>query len=73
MEYIELSDGVSIRICDIEAVIANQDNLTCTVRTGWNTYQSTFPYNVLLSLIQQKEEPKKQELNILKTLGSFAG
>ena len=74
MNYIEVSEGVSLCIDEIEAVISNPDGMTSTVRTAFNSYQSTFPYGVLVSLINKKEEPKKnEELNILKTLGSFAG
>jgi len=74
MNYIEISEGTSICIDDIEAVIANTDGMTCTIKTSWNSYQSTFPYNVLLGLINKKEEPeRKQELNILRTIGTFAG
>jgi hypothetical protein len=76
MDYIEISEGLSVRIEAIETVVRNDDGLTCTVKTSWNSYQSTFPYNVLLELIQRKEikEPeRKEELNILRTLGSYAG
>ena len=74
MNYIEISIGTSICVDQIEAVIANPDGMTCVVKTGWNSYESTFPYTVLLSLIKKREEPRKnEELNILKTLGSYAG
>jgi len=74
LNYIEVSNGVSLCIDDIEAVISNPDGLTSTVRTSWNSYQSTFPYGVLVALITRKEEPKRnEELNILKTLGHYAG
>jgi len=74
MDYIEISTGVSLCIDDIEAVIANPDGITTTVRTSWNSYQSTFPYGVLISLLSRKEEPKRnEELNIFKTLGHYAG
>jgi len=75
MEFIELREGLSVRIEEIEAVIRNADGMTSTVYTCNNNYESTFPYEVILSLIQQKkEEPgRKEELNILKTLGTFAG
>jgi hypothetical protein len=77
MDYIEISSGISIRIDLIEAIVDNPDGMTCTVKVGLDTYQSTFPYNVLLDLVQRKEvqekPERKEELNILKTLGSFAG
>jgi hypothetical protein len=75
MKFIELRDGLSVCADEIEAVIRNEDGMTSTVYTTSNTYTSTFPYEVLLSLLErQSEEPEqKQELNILKTLGSFAG
>ena len=74
MEYIELRDGLSVKICEIEAVIRNEDVMTSTVYTSSNTYTSTFPYDVLLSLIEKKEEPREKEmLNIMKTIGTFSG
>jgi len=74
LNYIEIREGTSLCIDEIEAVIANPDGMTCTVRTAFNSYQSLIPYGVFLSLIIKKEDPKKnEELNILKTLGHYAG
>jgi hypothetical protein len=74
MRFIEIAIGTTISADQIESIVANKDGKSCTVKTCWNTYQSTFPYQVLISLLQKKEEPEKKEaLNILKTLGSYAG
>ncbi len=78
MEYIEISDGISVRICEIEAVKKN-DEMTSSVITHQNTYASTFPYNVLLDLLNMASEEKEtneieqEKLNIMKTQGFFAG
>jgi hypothetical protein len=75
MNYIEVTEGTSICVDKIEAIIINPDGVTSTVRTNLNTYHSTFPYDVLLQLVNRKEEQprSKEELNIFRTLGSFAG
>jgi len=76
MNYIEIVDGVSIRIDAIES-IERKDDLTCVVRTQANSYDSTFPYTLLLQLIERKEMPEPTEtetqtLNILKEVGTPA-
>ena len=76
VKFIEIRDGLSVCIDEIEAIQKNENGMTCSVFVGTNTFQSTFPYSVLLSLLerQTEEEPKeKEELNIFKTLGTFAG
>lgn len=74
LKFIEISDGLSVRMDEIEAVGYGTSNLTSKVFTHHNIYDSTFPYGVLLELISNKEpEYKKEELNILKTLGTFSG
>lgn len=84
MRFIELSSGVSVCQDKIESVEQGSTELTSIVRIGGNTYTSTFPYQVLLQLLESdyavreeekgKEEVRKQqEFNILKTSGYFAG
>lgn len=76
MKYIEIAGGVSVRIDEIECILANDDQMTCTVNTTNNSYQSTFPYEVLIKLIEQPDDEDKkeqEELNILKQIGVYAG
>ena len=79
MKFIEVSEGLSIRIDEIEA-ISKREDMVSTVHTHHNSYDSTFPYEVLLSLIEREyetseEAPTKEEeiLNIFKQIGTFAG
>lgn len=80
MNYIEIADGLSIRIDEVEA-IGKKDEFTSIVYTHHNTFDSTFPYNVLLELLESSvdETQSKNEkfevpaLNILKTQGFFGG
>ena len=73
MKYIEISDGVSIKIDAIEAV-ERKDDFTSTVHTQSNSYDSTFPYLVLLELLEKQSVPEPTEtgqkvLNILEETG----
>ena len=73
MKYIEIKDGFSVRIDAIE-VIEKVNELECVVRTQFNSYDSVFPYLVLLQLLEREEAPKPTEteqktFNILKELG----
>lgn len=73
MKYIEIVDGVSIRVDAIE-VIERKDDLTCVVRTQFNTYDSTFPYTTLLQLLEREKVPtpvkvEEEVVNILKETG----
>ena len=74
--FIELSDGFSVRIDEIEAVVRKTE-LTSVVYTKNNIYESTFPYNVLLDLIDKYSEkieaPEKKAFKILEQVGTFAG
>lgn len=74
MQYIELRDGFSVRKDAIEA-IERKDELTSIVKTNFNSYESVFPYDVLLQLLEREELPTQTEtqtLNILKEIGTPA-
>lgn len=75
--YIEIAEGMSVNTDKIEAV-ARDTELTSLVYANGNQFRSTFPYEVLLQLIDRAEEPEenevqKKQLRILETLGSYAG
>lgn len=77
MKFIEISEGVSVRICEIESVSTGDDYLSSVVKTHYNIYRSTFPYNVLLELLEREEEPiddvQVKQLKVLEQIGTFAG
>ena len=56
MKFIEIAEGVSVKIEDIESVSVGQDELTSIVKTQYNVYKSTFPYGVLLQLLEREQE-----------------
>ena len=73
LKYIEIKDGFSVRIDAIEA-IEKVNELECIVRTQFNSYDSVFPYLVLLQLLEKEEMPEptemeKETFNILKETG----
>ena len=55
------------------------NELTSRVYTHHNVYDSTFPYSVLLQLLEENQEDsdikdiQEQQLNIQRELGTFAG
>ena len=78
MRYIEVADGISVKVSEIEAVV-KKDDFTSEVVTHQNTYSSTFPYDVLVELLEMRHTEDAQELNsdpeeknILKEIGTPA-
>ena len=77
MRFIEVRDSLSVCVDEIEAVAANGDG--SVVYTHHNTYESTFPYLVLLQLLESEEvNPEDEKINeglegFLKNVGTFAG
>lgn len=78
MEFIKVAEGLSIKACEIEAVESGMGN-TCVIHTHHKIYSSTLSYDAVLQLLEmhhKKEEPEEKdskEMNILKTIGTFAG
>lgn len=73
MMYVEIAKDLSIRIEAIES-IKKKNDLTSIVRTQSNSYDSTFPYQVLLKILEREgtQESKGIEqkgFNIMKELG----
>jgi len=66
MQYIEVSDGFSVKISEIEAII-RKDELTSEVVTHQNTYSSTFPYAVLLELLEMRHAHEAELLQLSDT------
>lgn len=72
MNYIEVKEGLSIRVDEIEAV-ERVDEYNCTIYTHHNLYASTFPYMTLLSLIEgQKEDKEKDKAQMMESINSLA-
>lgn len=75
--YIEISDGISVRKDEVEAVERCIGN-TSVVHTHHQSYTSTFSYEVLLQLLEMKEKQpvsdiQQRTFNILKGQGNFSG
>ena len=77
MNYIEIANGISINVDKIEAIGYGQNELTSKVHTHHNVYDSTFPYSILLDLLersghgmQEKEKENKEIMNIFKEIGT---
>lgn len=78
MQYIEVAKGLSIRVDEVEAVGYGVSELTSKVYTHHNVYDSTFPYRVLLKLLEKRdvrpeEKRSEEELNVFKQIGNLAG
>ena len=76
MKFIEIKSGLSIRIDEIEAIGVGESPMVSKVYTHHTTYDSTFPYSVLLELLENSLKEgniEQQELNIMKEFGTFAG
>ena len=64
MRFIEISDGKSIDIDQIE-VVERKDDFTTSLYTHHNVYEANFPYMTLLQLLEAEKatEEKPQEIN----------
>ena len=80
MRYIEIAEGLSIKIEDIVAISRGTGNsLNARVYTHHYDFKSTLPYNVLLELLKREQQDVveikdilKQQLNIQKQVGTPA-
>lgn len=54
MRLIEIQDGISINVDKIDGIMEDGEN-TCKVFVGSNTYQATFPYSTLLSMLKNED------------------
>ena len=81
MRFIEIREGISIDINEIEA-IEDKDKLNSKIYTHHNTYTSTFPRTALIQLIEKHKggqsspgQSSKDDLMkaFLKNFGTFAG
>ena len=63
MRFIEIKDGVSIDIDQIE-VVERKEDLTSTVYTHHNVYETNINYNALLELLEkERTESEKAPIN----------
>ena len=80
MSMVEIQKGISVDTEDIESVKMNDDG-TSTVFTHHRKYQSFFPSNILLFIInnrnKQIDNPNEKVMDdfhaVLKKVGHFAG
>jgi hypothetical protein len=86
--FIEINQGIFVKIDEIEAVIDTSDSsdgldnpdVLCKVFTANNSYPSTLPSGVILNMIEIREnKPKSDEqwkdkmMNILKQQTNMGG
>ena len=74
MRFLEISDGFSINIKQIEG-IRKIDDFTSKVITHFNEYTANFPYMTILALLDtmDEEKPIKIEQTVDKYAQHFAG
>jgi hypothetical protein len=75
MIFIELAQGISVSRDKIESV--EEDGSGSKVRINGTVYISTFPYKVLLQILEsdngvQKVKEEKETLNIFKQIATPA-
>jgi len=60
--FFEIAKELFVRIDEIESIKSDPtSNMKCIVRTHHNIFESTFPLDVLLQLIQMKVSADKRE------------
>jgi hypothetical protein len=63
MKFLEIQDGLSVRIDDIIEISAI-DNMTSSIKTSSDSYIANFPYNVILRLIEvENQKPELPKIN----------
>ena len=72
MKFLEISEGLSINIDEIEA-IRKVDDFTCKVFLNFNEYTANFPYMTLLALLDTMREEKSTNQEILNKLDAVLG
>lgn len=62
MRYIEIAEGLSVKVDEVEAIGYGNGSLTSKVYTHHNVYDSTFPYKTLLQVFEDNlQEPKEEQ------------
>jgi len=72
MKFVELAEGISINVDEIEAV-SKKNQLNSVVQTHHNVYHINMPYEALLKILSGKVGGKQEVVNIMKEMGSFSG
>jgi hypothetical protein len=74
MKFIEVTDGVSIRIDRIEKV-ERVDDLNSRITSGFDSYTMAMPYKTVLNIINYVERPEISDPNsrILKEISKKIG
>ena len=54
MRYIEIQDGVNLKVSEIEG-IKKLENGNCEIYTHHRKYLSTYPYKTILSMLKEGE------------------
>jgi len=70
MEFIEVDEGFSIKVSEIEA-IERIDDLNCAIYTHHNRYEMGFPYKTLLDLLSLHTGESDSMRETMKSLKGF--
>lgn len=62
MKFIKVSENLSVRKCEIEAVLRISD-LKCKVYTKNNTFDSDYPYTTMLALLEMEQSVEEKFSN----------
>lgn len=80
MKFFQVSDGRSVKLCEIEAV-ERIDGMSCRLFTEYNQYEAKISYETIISILENYHDAEDEKSNPLLNeisqkvgnLGSFAG
>ena len=72
MRYIEIQEGITLKVDCIEG-IEKIDDVKCKVYTHHHTYEALLPYQTLVSIIKYQEDVKQEPEPRENNLQFFAG
>ena len=73
MTFIELQDGLSVKIDEIVAVQRMADQFRCKVFTETQEFEAHFPYLTLLSLLEADKPEVESNKDVLKEISQKVG
>ncbi len=69
MKFIEINSGISIRKDEIVAVIRNE-TVGCKVVTDNDSYESNFPYDTLIQILEIEQPQVNQRVDTSNMFGA---
>ena len=84
MKYVEIRDGLSVRVDAVEAVGRGENEFKSVVYTFSGQYQANFPYKTMVNILEGVNNDVPSTTNVkpetidlldgfLKNVGTFAG